>query len=153
MASKRQLGSFLLGVAGFLLFAAEAAAVPAFARKYQTSCQTCHVAYPKLNTFGQAFRLLGYRMPGETEDQVKQPDVPLGSSAYKRVWPKAVWPGTIPAHLPLSLITEFLVENSSALEDDEVEKVEGDFLFPAEVVLVAAGTAGDNISSFGETAF
>ena len=51
-----------------LLAATESAAfaVPAFARKYQTSCQTCHIVFPKLNAFGEAFRLRGYRMPGET---------------------------------------------------------------------------------------
>ena len=31
-------------------------AIPAFARKYETSCQTCHTGFPKLNPFGEAFR-------------------------------------------------------------------------------------------------
>ena len=30
-----------------------AKAVPVFARKYQTSCQTCHIVFPKLNPFGR----------------------------------------------------------------------------------------------------
>lgn len=144
------------GVAGCLLFlfaASAANALPAFARKYRTSCQTCHVAFPKLNTFGQAFRLLGYRMPGETEAQVKEPEVPLGASAYKRLWPKAVWPGAVPSQVPLSVTAEFQVQTSSALEDGEVEKVDGDFIFPSAVGLVVAGTAGDNISYFGEIGF
>lgn len=128
-------------------------AVPSFARKYNASCQTCHVAFPKLNSYGTAFRLLGYRMPGETEDQVKQPDVPLGADAYKRVWPRAVWPGAIPSQVPISLVAEFLVEDSSSIEDGEVEKIENDFRFPSEVGLIAAGTAGDQISYFGEIAF
>ena len=42
-------------------------AVPVFSRKYQTSCQTCHTIFPKLNPFGQAFRLNGYRMPAERD--------------------------------------------------------------------------------------
>ena len=50
-------------------------AVPAFARKYQTSCQTCHSVFPKLNAHGEAFRLRGYRMPAEDEDMVKEPPV------------------------------------------------------------------------------
>src|SRR5579859_7797695 len=70
-------------------------AVPAFARKYQTSCQTCHIVFPKLNAFGEAFRLRGYRMPGETEDMVKEKPVSMGAPAYKRLWPEAVWPGEI----------------------------------------------------------
>jgi len=136
-----------------LLSASAAQAVPAFARKYQASCQTCHVAFPKLNTYGQAFRLLGYRLPGETEDQVKQPEVPLGAPAYKRVFPKAVWPGAVPSQIPLSLVAEFLVNSGSQLEGEMVEKVDSEFRFPSEVALVAAGTAGDTISYFGEIAF
>ena len=71
-------------------------AIPAFARRYETSCQTCHIAFPKLNSYGTAFRLLGYRLPDETEELIKQPDTPLGSPGYKRVWPGAVWPASIP---------------------------------------------------------
>lgn len=155
MSRLRRRGSLTALVVGLLLaFTVQAVqAVPAFARKYQTSCQTCHVAYPKLNSFGQAFRVLGYRMPGETEAQVKQPDVPLGSPAYKRAWPNAVWPGTIPAHAPISISSEFLVQNSSALEGDEIEKVDNEFIFPAEVALLIAGTTGEKISYFGEIAF
>jgi len=26
--------------------------IPAFARKYQTSCVTCHTVFPQLNAFG-----------------------------------------------------------------------------------------------------
>jgi len=40
-------------------------AVPPFAKKYGTGCNTCHVAPPKLNGFGQAFRLNGYFWPGK----------------------------------------------------------------------------------------
>ena len=48
-----------------ILISDPAGAVPVFARKYQTSCQTCHVIFPKLNSHGEAFRLNGYRMPEE----------------------------------------------------------------------------------------
>lgn len=153
----RALGRLVAGAAAVPILLSVAAvpaeAIPAFARKYGTSCQTCHVAYPKLNNFGVAFRLLGYQLPGETEGQIKQPDVPLGAPAYKRVWPEAVWPGAIPSHAPISLVTEFLVENSSQLEDGERERVENDFIFPSEVALVAGGTAGENIAYFAEIAF
>src|ERR1700675_150022 len=77
-----------------------ALAVPAFARKYQTSCQTCHIMFPKLNAVGEAFRLRGYRMPGETEELVKQPPVSLGARAYKKLWPQAIWPGESSSSVP-----------------------------------------------------
>jgi hypothetical protein len=41
----------------------EAAAIPYFARRYEVTCQQCHVAPPRLNAFGEAFRERGYRMP------------------------------------------------------------------------------------------
>ena len=37
-------------------------AIPAFARKYNVPCSLCHVAFPKLNDFGNSFRENGYQM-------------------------------------------------------------------------------------------
>ena len=91
-----------LVAATVLGIASTAHAVPAFARKYQTSCQTCHIVFPKLNAFGEAFRLRGYRLPGETEEMVKQAPVSLGAPAYKKLWPQAVWPGEISSAVPLA---------------------------------------------------
>src|SRR5580765_6998594 len=79
-------------------------AIPAFARKYQTSCQTCHVAFPMLTPFGEAFRLNGYRFPAGTDpNMVKTPPVTLGAEGYKKLWPKAVWPGEIPGLPPVAI--------------------------------------------------
>jgi hypothetical protein len=39
-----------------------ALAIPAFARRYKVSCQTCHNPFPKLNDFGFQFAANGYRM-------------------------------------------------------------------------------------------
>ncbi len=36
--------------------------LPAFARQNGMNCQSCHVAYPKLNTFGRQFRDRGYTL-------------------------------------------------------------------------------------------
>ena len=95
-----------------------ALAVPAFARKYQTSCQTCHIVFPKLNAFGEAFRLRGYRMPGETEEMVKQPPVSLGAPAYKKLWPQAIWPGEISSSVPLAVNVKMADVNTSSLNED-----------------------------------
>ena len=88
--SIRRLSALALIVAAVVGTAARADAVPAFARKYRTSCQTCHAMFPKLNAFGEAFRLRGYRMPGQTEDMVKDQPVSLGAPAYKGLWPEAI---------------------------------------------------------------
>ena len=76
--------TLLAAVIGCLLIPRRAAAIPAFARKYETSCQTCHIAFPKLNPFGEAFRRNGYRFPsGGDELMQKQEPVQLGNDAMK----------------------------------------------------------------------
>lgn len=80
-------------------------AVPAFARQYGTSCQTCHVAYPRTTPFGEGFRRNGYRFPGgRDEDFRREENQKLGADAYKDVFPWAIWPGELPSSVPLSLI-------------------------------------------------
>jgi hypothetical protein len=134
--------------------ASTASAVPAFARKYQTSCQTCHVVFPKLNAFGEAFRLRGYRMPGETEEMVKQPPVSLGSPAYKKLWPRAIWPGEISSSPPLAVNITLADVNVSSLNDDgTTTSVKNDLQFPQEVNIFGAGTLGDHVSYLTEVSF
>ncbi len=147
---------WFLCAAMLVVFAAprRADAVPAFARKYQTSCQTCHIMFPKLNAFGEAFRLRGYRMPGETEDMVKQPQVSLGAPAYKRLWPQAVWPGEIPGFAPLAVVIKLADVNQSTLnEDGSTSSIKNDFQFPQELNVFGAGTLGDHLSAYGEVTF
>ena len=80
-----------------------ASAIPAFARKYGTSCLTCHTVYPKLTPFGEAFRRNGYRFPGFDVDQIKQEQVALGQEAYKQTFPNSVWPGFIMNSVPIAV--------------------------------------------------
>jgi hypothetical protein len=137
-----------------LAVASSAHAVPAFARKYQTSCQTCHIVFPKLNAFGEAFRLRGYRMPGETEEMVKQPPVPLGAPAYKKLWPQAIWPGEISSSVPLAVNVKLADVNTSTVnEDGTVTTVRNDLQFPQEVNIFGAGTLGDHVSYLAEVTF
>ncbi len=126
-------------------------AIPAFARKYQTSCQTCHIVFPKLNAFGEAFRLRGYRMPGETEAMVKQPPVPLGAPAYKKLFPRAVWPGEISSSVPLAINVEMADANTSSRDEEgTVTSVKNDLQFPKEVAFLGAGTLGEHLSYWTE---
>ena len=48
-----------------ILFAQQAAAIPAFARKYDMSCNTCHAAVPKLKPYGEEFAGNGFRLEGK----------------------------------------------------------------------------------------
>jgi hypothetical protein len=79
-----------------LLLPRKADAIPAFSRQYGTSCSTCHVDFPKLNDFGKAFKDAGFKFPKDDETFVKIPPVMLGSPAQKELWPKTIWPGTLP---------------------------------------------------------
>src|ERR1700681_1662101 len=77
-------------------------AIPAFSRKYGTSCTTCHNNYPELNDFGLAFKKNGFKFPKDDEVFVKEPPVLLGSKAQKEAFPGAVYPGEIPGYLPIA---------------------------------------------------
>jgi hypothetical protein len=130
-----------------------AGAVPVFARKYQTSCQTCHVIFPKLNPFGEAFRLNGYRQPGETADLVKQIPVSLGADAYERMWPEMVYPSTLPGNVPLALNVNMASVYASSHDNTGRVVTHNDFQFPQEVNLFTAGTLGKQFSFFGEVTY
>lgn len=58
-------------VAAVLLTAvpAPASAIPAFARRYKMSCQTCHDPFPTLTEFGAMFAGNGYRLSAAEEPQ------------------------------------------------------------------------------------
>ncbi len=122
----------------------EASAISPFARKYATSCTTCHVAPPKLNAFGRAFKNLGYRMPEGDEDLVKQKPTSMGAPGWKRVWPKGVWPSDIPGGTFLGMILESnFTYNSDATVKSEFDGIE-------EIGLLLGGTAGESFSFFGD---
>ena len=121
-----------------------AEAIPAWSRKYETSCSTCHAVFPKLNYFGRAFRNNGYRFPGGEDDTAtKQPPVSLGADAYKKLFPRALWPSHIPGAVPLAVRG---VSRFSTFQDDQTTTFE----FPHEFELLAGGTLGETFSFFGE---
>jgi len=152
-SAQRVIRTAIFGVA-LLALASTAHAVPAFARKYQTSCQTCHIVFPKLNAFGEAFRLRGYRMPGETEEMVKQPPVSLGAPAYKKLWPQAVWPGEISNAVPLAVNVKMADMNTSTVNDEgSVTSIKSDLQFPQELNIFGAGTLCEHVSYFSEVTF
>ncbi len=139
------LGTVLTFASGTIVLstAAPAEAIPAFTRKFNTSCATCHVAYPKLNAFGEAFLRNGYRMPGGDEQYEADEPVKLGAEPWKRLWPNAIWPGSIPYLPPIS----FIVNADYVVEPDA--EINNDFRFPSEFAFLTGGTFGDSISWFG----
>jgi hypothetical protein len=59
---KRFLGAFVIAVIGIALLSEDALGIPAFARKYNMSCNVCHSPFPKLKPFGEEFAGNGFTM-------------------------------------------------------------------------------------------
>jgi len=97
------LGIFVLIISAAFLLPEKGQAIPAFARQYQTSCTTCHTDFPKLNDFGKAFKDAGFKFPSDDETFIKVPQTMLGAESQKQLWPKVVWPGSIPGMPPIGL--------------------------------------------------
>ena len=125
-------------------------AIPAFSRKYQTSCTTCHNNFPELNDFGEAFKKNGFKFPKDDEVFVKQEPVMLGSKAQKEAFPEAVYPGEIPGSVPISFRYSGYF-NWNANQPKSVIPTNGfvprtDLFAPNTVTLIAAGSFGPNLS-------
>lgn len=137
----------VLGVVALVVTAAPATAeIPAFARRYRTSCSTCHTAAPKLNVMGEAFRLNGYRFPENDQLLRKEPSVPLGEDPWKDLWPRAIWPGEVPGTVPLAI----RLQSDLAIRRDSGGSAV-DLRFPNEVYVLAGAALGDRISTFLES--
>jgi hypothetical protein len=143
------IASMVLLILGIVCFAEDAAAIPVFARKYKTTCMTCHAPFPKLSAFGEAFRLNGYKIPEADEVYVKQEPLSLGAEAYKQMFPRSVWPSTLPGIPPVSFrVTGDVLADTTGTHRNSV-----DFNFQNEIDIHAAGTFGDHLSFFTEVAF
>lgn len=152
----RELGVFAIVTTALavilvvLASAPKSSAIPAFSRKYQTSCTTCHSNYPELNDFGEAFKKNGFKFPKDDEVFVKEPPVLLGSKAQKEAFPAAVYPGEIPGYLPIAFRYEgnftlnrkgpqgFIQQNGFTPRTD--------LFAPNTFTIIAAGSFGQNLS-------
>ena len=141
----------------FIVWAPRAWAIPAFARKYGTSCQTCHTIYPKLNPFGEAFRRDGFRFPGIDGDYVQQQTIPLGQDQARKEFPKSTWPGSLPGSPPLA----FGVNGAATIHPDTSSGAgkadNGTAINLHDLVdeahIWAGGSFSERITFFGELTF
>jgi hypothetical protein len=126
--------------------------IPAFARKYKTSCATCHNGFPKLTAFGESFRRNGYQFPGGTDGEfVKEDPVPLGSDGYKKAFPDAIWPGSLPGTSPISLFLNGEIDYNPKYDPANPASA-ARFSFDGlgnSIEAVAAGTLGEDLSFWG----
>jgi hypothetical protein len=138
-----------------LASAPRSSAIPAFSRKYQTSCTTCHSNYPELNDFGEAFKKNGFKFPQDDETFVKEPPVLLGARAQKEAFPGAVYPGEIPGSVPIAFrYSGFFNLNSKQPPTVTQAAVAGggtftprtDLFAPNTFTIISAGSFGPNIA-------
>ncbi|PYV25331.1 MAG: hypothetical protein DMG24_09315 [Acidobacteria bacterium] len=120
--------------------------IPAFARKYQTACATCHNNYPELNDFGEAFKKNGFKFPKDDETFVKEVPVLLGAKAQREAFPKAVYPGEIPGSLPLGFRYSGFATYSSKQPLSIGFLPRTDLFVPNTFTLIAAGSLGPTLS-------
>ncbi len=138
-------------------FPRESQAIPPFARKYKTSCTTCHWGtFPKLNAFGKAFFASGLRMPGGSDEVfIKDEPVAMGASAWSKLFPKAVWPGEIPGLPPIGILTKFDFTYTHERPSDTrggtgspLRKQDTEFGGFEKLEVLVGGTFGETLSFF-----
>ena len=127
----------------------KSSAIPAFSRKYQTSCTTCHSNYPELNDFGEAFKKNGFKFPKDDESFVKEPPVMLGAKAQKEAFPGAVYPGEIPGSVPIAFRYSGNF-NWNAKQPQPLEAAafvpRTDLFVPNTFTIISAGSFGENLA-------
>jgi hypothetical protein len=123
----------------FLLAPDEAQAIPAFARKYNINCTTCHTAVPVLNPFGQRFLENGYQLPG-TDDG--------GITGKKKLGDLTL--DDVNQYLGVRLVGNavsswgFKKQNPSGA-DHGVAENKTEFTFPESFTIFTAGTLMKNV--------
>ncbi len=134
----------LAALASLGSIAPPALAIPSFARKYATSCATCHTVYPKLTPFGEGFRRNAFRFPGVDSDYVKQDTVPLTPGGAT----------TLPAVPPLAFgfNGQAILHPDNASSGGKADNGTGVSLqnLIAEAHLWAGGSFNDHTTFFGE---
>jgi hypothetical protein len=122
-----------------LLLAPAAQAMPAFARQYGLSCNTCHAAFPRLNAFGEAFRdRMNLRMPDwRPKTTLPVPDDELA----------------LPSSLPLAVRMQAFAQARSGEEVDPASGPTGnraasDFQAPYLIKLLSGAPLTEHITYY-----
>lgn len=122
----------LLVMIAVTLYPAPADAIPAFARKHNLTCTACHTKPPRLNDFGEAFHMAGFKIPSLRD----------GERLHKRQLGH-VWTETDLLNIAAIRARGSLAEVVSGGDDDNT-----DLGYPQYVELYLAGTLTDDISYF-----
>ena len=142
-----------------LFWSQESSAIPNWARKYGTSCYTCHNGFPTRNAFGEAFKANGFRWPGggEDADHSKQEQVKLGADGWKKTFPESPWPSDLPGFAPVAIfVTGPLVNYADKAQISTGTKAGQQITPPIlnwggpfDARILYGGTIGENVGFFG----
>ncbi len=123
-----------------LLFSPPASAIPAFARRYGTSCSGCHTAWPALNAEGWSFKMSGYRRLNgkELTPTTKDLEIAAGALSLPTIPPLAIM-GTFGFDFQ-----QFAPKGSDGLKATR----KGSSFDVNELELVAGTPLGKNLSFF-----
>ncbi|MCH8010719.1 MAG: hypothetical protein IIA61_02025 [Candidatus Marinimicrobia bacterium] len=134
--------SFMLSI---IFLTSDANATSQWSRKYKTPCSTCHIAFPRLNYYGERFMLNGYQDP-DTE-------IPDGSTLAKKVFNQMLSMDKLDNHVgirlnltPIQVKTKALTVNNESQEEVTYAKTNWFQVF-------IAGTISKNVSIFIESEF
>ncbi|MCG6937483.1 MAG: hypothetical protein LJE83_04840 [Gammaproteobacteria bacterium] len=127
---------FFLLVISVSMIPANSEAIPAFARKYNISCNTCHAAFPRLNEFGRQFVSDNYRLPNWKDSTVDTGDDMLA----------------LPESVPLALRAQAFVQARDAetvdIETGDTISADTDFQSPYLIKLLSSAPLSDHISYY-----
>jgi hypothetical protein len=120
--------SFVLAIAA-MVSPDDAAAIPAFARKYRASCSMCHVATPKLKAYGEAFAGNGFVLPDGEEP--KRSTIDTGDS-----------------ELFLMRDFPFAVRLDAYVRAGDTETADADFETPYGLKFLSGGRVSNHVSYY-----
>lgn len=133
----RIMGIVILCALILSLMPSSSEAIPAFARKYDLSCTSCHTKPPRLNAFGEAFHMAGFQIPMTEE----------GETRKKRKI------GRIYSEADFLNIFSLRTHGNFAEYFSETDPSDANITLPQEAELYLAGTLTQNISYFFELEF
>lgn len=124
--------TFWLLVIAFVIAPIQSAfSIPAFARKYQISCTTCHAPAPKLKAFGEEFAGNGFVMK---ENEPKRATIDTGD-------PLLLLQRELPLALRLDAYAQYL-------PDAKDENIEDDLQTPYLLKLLSGGQVYKSVSYY-----
>lgn len=127
---KKFLFLILFSIFVFCFFCENSYSIPAFARKYQYSCTTCHSPAPRLKPFGEEFASNGFKLSDEAQEP-KRATIDTGDPILK-------------------LLKEFpiaaRIEGFASYKEDAV--AETDFQWPWAFKILSGGPIAEKVSYY-----